>query len=110
MERLWGGHTVEHMASSRLTGYVLRSARAAAMLGAGLACLATAADAQGQAPQASTFIIVDGSGSMAAPFANTRVPKIGLTREAIARSLSRVPSGFKVGVAAFGHRRGDCLD
>ncbi len=75
-----------------------------------LVCL-LASPAVAQAPeQPATFIVFDGSGSMAAPFANTRLPRVGLAREALGRALQRVPQDLRLGLVAFGHRRGDCAD
>jgi len=55
-------------------------------------------------------LVFDGSGSMAAPLAATRLPKVGVAREALARTLQRMPPSLRVGLTAFGHRRGDCGD
>lgn len=64
-----------------------------------------------QTPDAPSVIVVfDGSGSMAAPLAATRLPKAGIAREALVRGLQRMPAQMRVGLAAFGHRRGDCSD
>jgi Ca-activated chloride channel family protein len=58
----------------------------------------------------AAMVVFDGSGSMAAPLAATRLPKVGVAREALARTLQRLPPQMRVGLAAFGHRRGDCGD
>ncbi|MDX2201970.1 MAG: VWA domain-containing protein [Hyphomicrobiaceae bacterium] len=70
------------------------------------------AAARAQPPETgpSAFIVLDGSGSMAAPLGATRVPKLGLAREAIGRALPRLPAEFRLGLSAFGHRRGECTD
>lgn len=58
----------------------------------------------------ASIIVFDGSGSMAAPLAQTRLPKVGVAREALAGVLPKVPQGLRLGLVAFGHRRGDCGD
>lgn len=58
----------------------------------------------------ATIILFDGSGSMRAPLEGTRLPKLGIAREAIQRALPRIPPQTRVGLASFGHRRGDCND
>lgn len=79
-----------------------------AALGMGLAVPATA---RAQAPGApSTIIVFDGSGSMMGPFESTRINKYTLAREAVRRGLQRISPQTRVGLASFGHRRGDCSD
>lgn len=100
----------------------------ACWLAAALAGLVPAAPAWAQQPQPlppqqqitllpaqgpdtpAAMVVFDGSGSMAAPLAATRLPKVGVAREALARTLQRLPPQMRVGLTAFGHRRGDCGD
>lgn len=91
----------------RRAGALAAAALATAVAVAGTVAPACAQPADGQP---AVFIVLDASGSMAAPIANTRLPKIGLAREAIARGLARIPPDTRLGVAAFGHRKGDCGD
>ena len=58
----------------------------------------------------AAMIVFDGSGSMAAPLGATRLPKAGVAREALGRALQRTPPQMRVGLVAYGHRRGDCGD
>ncbi len=80
---------------------------AAAMLLAALAAAAPAAVAQ---EPASVVIVLDGSGSMGAYLEGTRLVKHMVAKEAFRRTLPRMAPATRVGVAAFGHRRGDCGD
>lgn len=58
----------------------------------------------------AAIIVFDGSGSMRAPLEGTRLPKLGVAREAVVRALQRIPPQTRIGLASFGHRRGDCAD
>lgn len=98
-----------------LPGYARhgRHPRAWAALGAVLcwACVLLCGGGVLQAQEVpATIIIFDGSGSMRAPLEGTRLPKLGVAREAIVRALQRIPRETRVGLASFGHRRGDCAD
>lgn len=79
---------------------------AVAMAGLGLA--ATGAQA---AEPASVMIVFDGSGSMWASIEGApRTNKLTLARDAVRRALGKVDPQTRIGLAAFGHRRGDCGD
>jgi len=56
------------------------------------------------------IVVFDGSGSMAGNIEGVRGSKIVLAREALRRALGKVAPQTRVGLAAFGHRRGDCGD
>jgi Ca-activated chloride channel homolog len=56
------------------------------------------------------LVIVDGSGSMWAPMEGSRQTKLVLAREALRRGLGKFAAQARVGLAVFGHRRGDCSD
>lgn len=56
------------------------------------------------------LVIVDGSGSMWAPMEGARQTKLVLAREALRRGLGKFSAQARVGLAVFGHRRGDCAD
>ena len=56
------------------------------------------------------LVIVDGSGSMWAPIEGGRQTKLVLAREALRRGLGKFAPQARVGLAVFGHRRGDCSD
>jgi Ca-activated chloride channel homolog len=77
--------------------------------GALLATLTGPAPAQAQEP-ASVIIILDGSGSMAGNIEGVKDSKIVLARGAVRRALAKVGPQTRVGLVAFGHRRGDCGD
>ena len=59
---------------------------------------------------ASVIVVFDGSGSMAGNIEGVRGSKIVLAREALRRALGKVAPQTRVGLAVFGHRRGDCGD
>jgi Ca-activated chloride channel family protein len=59
---------------------------------------------------ASVVVVFDGSGSMAGNIEGVRGSKVVLAREALRRALAKVAPQTRVGLAAFGHRRGDCGD
>lgn len=80
----------------------------AAVLALGLMAVAAVGVQAQDTP--SAVIVFDGSGSMRAPLEATRLPKVGVAREAVLRALQRIPGQTRVGLAAFGHRRGDCAD
>src|SRR5262249_6189741 len=71
--------------------------------------LAAIGPARAQEP-ASLIVVFDGSGSMAANIEGGRASKIVLAREALRRALGKVAPQTRVGLAVFGHRRGDCGD
>jgi Ca-activated chloride channel homolog len=57
------------------------------------------------------IVVVDGSGSMAGPLeGGGKQTKIALVREALRPLLAKVGAQTQVGLAAFGHRRGNCID
>ncbi|HUC45046.1 MAG TPA: VWA domain-containing protein, partial [Hyphomicrobiaceae bacterium] len=56
------------------------------------------------------IVVFDGSGSMAGNIEGVRGSKVVLAREALRRALGKVAPQTRVGLAAFGHRRGDCGD
>jgi hypothetical protein len=89
-------------------GYCNRGHLAAPALAALLAAL-SAGPARAQEPAAVT-IILDASGSMWNNIEGSKGSKINLAREAVRRALPKLPPQTKVGLAAFGHRRGDCVD
>src|SRR5262245_56974085 len=72
-------------------------------------CLAGAPAARAQNP-ASVIVVFDGSGSMAGNIEGVRGSKVMLAREALRRALGKVAPQTRVGLAVFGHRRGDCGD
>jgi Ca-activated chloride channel family protein len=59
---------------------------------------------------ASVVIIFDGSGSMWGNMEGVRGSKLVVAREALRRALAKVRPQTRVGLASFGHRRGDCGD
>jgi Ca-activated chloride channel family protein len=59
---------------------------------------------------ASLIIVFDGSGSMAGNIEGTRTSKLMLARDAVRQALGKVAPQTRVGLASFGHRRGDCGD
>jgi Ca-activated chloride channel family protein len=77
------------------------------MLVAMLAAATPAAEAQ---EPASVMIVFDGSGSMGAPLEGTRLIKHMVAKDAFRRALPKMAPATLVGLAAFGHRRGDCGD
>jgi Ca-activated chloride channel family protein len=81
--------------------------RALALAALLAAPLATPAHAQ---EPAALTIILDGSGSMWNNIEGARGAKIVLAREAVRRGLAKLAPQTRVGLAAFGHRRGDCAD
>lgn len=76
----------------------------AALLG-----LAATTAAQAQEP-ASVIVVIDGSGSMAGNIEGVKVSKVVLARDAVRRALTKLGPQTRVGLVAFGHRRGDCGD
>lgn len=63
------------------------------------------------AEPASLIVVVDGSGSMAGPLeGGGKQNKIALVREALRPLLAKLGGQTRVGLAAFGHRRGNCVD
>lgn len=58
----------------------------------------------------SLVVIMDGSGSMWGPIEGGRQTKLVLAREALRRGLGKLVPEVRVGLALFGHRRGDCSD
>ena len=80
----------------------------AAVLGT-LTGIAPAATQPGNPP--SLVIVMDGSGSMWAPFDATRQAKYLVARDALRQALGKVNPQTRVGLIALGHRRaGDCND
>jgi Ca-activated chloride channel family protein len=73
-----------------------------------LGLIATPA-AQAQEP-ASVIVVFDGSGSMAGNIEGVRGSKVVVARDAVRRALGKVGAQTRVGLVAFGHRRGDCGD
>lgn len=76
----------------------------AALLGA---CGATVAQAD---EPASVVVVFDGSGSMWGNIEGIRTSKLVAAREAVRRGLGKIGPQTRVGLASFGHRRGDCAD
>lgn len=87
-------------------GRICRQVLAYAML---LATLGLTAAARADEP-ASVIIVFDGSGSMAGNIEGIRTSKVVLARDAVRRALGKIAPQTRVGLAAFGHRRGDCGD
>jgi Ca-activated chloride channel homolog len=59
----------------------------------------------------SLVIVIDGSGSMWAPFDATRQAKYLVARDALRQALDKANPRTRVGLVALGHRRaGDCND
>ncbi|WP_439574571.1 vWA domain-containing protein [Phreatobacter sp.] len=78
------------------------------LVAAGMALLSTLAT-PAIAQQASTLIIMDGSGSMWGRIGGR--PKLEIARETVARVLATMPANRRLGLMAYGHRsRGDCAD
>jgi Ca-activated chloride channel homolog len=62
------------------------------------------------ADEGALIVIVDGSGSMWGQIDGTRQTKLVIAREALRRGLGKFTSQARIGLAVFGHRRGDCTD
>lgn len=77
---------------------------AAALLGAFGATAARADE------PASAVIVFDGSGSMWGTIEGIKGSKLAVAREAVRRALGKIGPQTRVGLASFGHRRGDCTD
>ena len=58
----------------------------------------------------SIIVVFDGSGSMWGNIEGTRANKLTVAREALRRGIAKVGPQTRVGLASFGHRRGDCGD
>lgn len=69
-----------------------------------------AATAAACAEPASLIIVFDGSGSMWGTLEGSRTTKLALARDALRQALAKVAPQSRVGLASFGHRRGDCGD
>jgi Ca-activated chloride channel family protein len=65
--------------------------------------------ARGNEP-ASAVIVFDGSSSMWGIIDGPRGSKLAVAREAVRRALGKIGPQTRVGLASFGHRRGDCAD
>jgi hypothetical protein len=59
------------------------------------------------AEEGALVVIVDGSGSMWGQIEGTRQTKLAVTREALRHGLGKFSPQARVGLALFGHRRGD---
>ena len=59
---------------------------------------------------ASVIVVFDGSGSMAGNIEGVRGSKVVLARDAVRRAVGKAGPQTRVGLVAFGHRRGDCAD
>jgi Ca-activated chloride channel family protein len=69
------------------------------------------APAASVAETASVMIVLDGSGSMAGQLdPKGRQSKIDLARDALRAALANAGPQTRIGLAAFGHRRGSCND
>ena len=78
---------------------------------ASAAFLGSAIPGQAQTGEpASLAIIFDGSGSMWGNIEGARASKFVMARDALKRALPKVAPQTRVGLASFGHRRGDCTD
>src|SRR5215813_7174412 len=77
---------------------------------AGLALLWLGGAAALAQEPASLIVVFDGSGSMAGNIEGVRGSKVVLAREAVRRALAKIAPQTRVGLFAFGHRRGDCGD
>jgi len=77
---------------------------------AGLALLWLGGAAALAQEPASLIVVFDGSGSMAGNIEGVRGSKVVLAREAVRRALAKIAPQTRVGLIAFGHRRGDCGD
>jgi Ca-activated chloride channel homolog len=58
----------------------------------------------------SVVVIFDGSGSMWGNIEGTRQVKLATARDGLRRALAKLPPQTRLGLASFGHRRGDCSD
>src|SRR3990172_7805438 len=59
----------------------------------------------------SIIVVFDGSGSMWGNIEGTRANKLTVARDALRRGMAKVVGPqTRVGLASFGHRRGDCGD
>lgn len=67
------------------------------------------ARAQGTDPP-NVIIVFDGSGSIWGNMEGARQSKLVLARDGLRRALSTIGPETRVGLAGFGHRRGDCGD
>jgi Ca-activated chloride channel family protein len=74
-----------------------------------LVTVAAPAAVRAQEPT-SAIVVIDGSGSMGAILEGTRTGKVVLARDAVRRGLAKLGPQTRVGLVAFGHRRGDCGD
>jgi Ca-activated chloride channel family protein len=74
-----------------------------------IAVLGRAAAFAADAPP-TVIVVFDGSGSMWGNIEGTRANKFTVAREALRRGLAKVGPQTRVGLASFGHRRGDCGD
>src|SRR3954453_17441516 len=84
-----------------------RNRRRGLVLACGGALALRASAARAQEP-ASVIVGFDGSGSMAGTIEGLKASKVVLARDAVRRGLGRVGPQTRVGLVAFGHRRGDC--
>ena len=82
---------------------------AQALLLAALLCAFATTAARGNEP-ASAILVFDGSASMWGDLDGPRNIKLTVAREAVRRALGKIGSQTRVGLASFGHRRGDCAD
>lgn len=100
--RVWPMQTFER--SKRLSAAIAGVVLAGGVLGA-----APAAAQTGDPP--SLIVVMDGSGSMWAPFDATRQAKYLIARDALRQALGKIHPQTRVGLVALGHRRaGDCND
>jgi Ca-activated chloride channel homolog len=58
----------------------------------------------------SVIVVFDGSGSMWGTLEGSRVNKLTIARDGLRQALSKIGTQTQVGLAGFGHRRGDCGD
>src|SRR5215467_10563138 len=101
---MWRARRKEERAQDRWCIWAWGIAAALAQL-----WLAGIGPARAQEP-ASLVVVFDGSGSMAGNIEGVRGSKVVLAREALRRALGKLAPQTRVGLAAFGHRRGDCGD
>ena len=71
--------------------------------------LAMASPASATEP-ATVLFVLDGSGSMWANLEAERRSKLALSRDAIRNGMALTARDTRIGLVAFGHRRGDCND
>src|SRR5262245_50449271 len=93
-------------------GFAMRNryrGRTQALLLAVLLCFFGTRAALSNEP-ASAIIVFDGSASMWGGLDNPRSIKLTVAREAVRRALGKIGSQTRLGLASFGHRRGDCAD